>query len=58
MEQVLENIVTIGHVLMAGLFALVPGTIVWLVVLGAFLAIRKVADSDLYRRLRPGAAAA
>lgn len=53
MEQVLQSVVTLGHVLMAGLFALMPGTIVWLIVLGAFLALRKLAGSDVDQRLRP-----
>jgi hypothetical protein len=58
MEQILQSIVTIGHVLMAGLFALIPGAMVWLVVLGAFLLVRTLTGSDLYQKLRPGHTAA
>jgi|GEM_PF-6064089 len=58
MEQVLQGIVMVGHVILAGLFALIPGTLVWLVVLGAFLAFRQVGSSDLFLRLRPGGRAA
>lgn len=40
MEQVLSLIVTAGRVILAGIFALIPGTVVWLVVLG-FFALRQ-----------------
>lgn len=50
MEQVLQILVTAGHAALAGLFALMPGALVWLVVLGAILAFRKIASSTLYRR--------
>lgn len=50
MEQVLQSIVTVGHVILGGFFALLPGTLVWLVVLGAFLAFRQLVRSDLIRR--------
>ena len=50
MEQVLQGIVTVGHVILGGLFALMPGALVWLVVLGVVLAFRQFAKGSLYRR--------
>jgi hypothetical protein len=52
MEQVLEWLGTVLRVMLAGMIALTPGTIGWLVILSVFLAIRWVGRGDLYRRLR------
>ncbi len=51
MEQVLEWLGTVLRLMLAGIFALTPGTLVWLAVLGVFLAFRLVGRSNLYQRL-------
>jgi hypothetical protein len=38
--------------MLAGLFALTPGTLVWLVVLGIYLMLRRLGPAGLSRRLR------
>jgi hypothetical protein len=50
MEQILDVGMTMLRVLLAGFFALAPGTIIWLTVLGVYLAIRQV-----LHRPEPGA---
>ncbi len=42
MEQVFQILDTAWHVLLAGLFAMTPGALVWLTILGAFLLIRQL----------------
>jgi hypothetical protein len=42
MDPVLEFFATTGRVLLAGMFALVPGTLVWLVVLAVYATVRQV----------------
>jgi hypothetical protein len=58
MEWIFEVPTTLLRVLVAGMLALTPGMLVWLVVLGAFLAIRWVGRSGPYRRLRHGSGTA
>lgn len=53
MEQVVESLGTVVRVLLAGMLALTPGMLVWLVVLNILLAIRWVGGSGPYQRLRP-----
>ena len=60
MEQLLVWMETGLRVLLAGAFALLPGTVVWLTVLGIFLAIRRLTRGGLNRHqhqesgVRPG----
>jgi hypothetical protein len=54
MEQVFEGLATVLRAMLAGMIALTPGMIVWLVVLGILLAIRWVGRSGPYQRLRHG----
>jgi hypothetical protein len=51
MEQVLDWLVTFGHAMLAGMIALTPGTLFWLLVLGIYLAIRQAVHSGPYQRL-------
>jgi hypothetical protein len=54
MEQVIQVLDTAWHVLLAGVFALTPGAMVWLVVLGVLLLIRQLMRSDFVTRLLRG----
>jgi hypothetical protein len=54
MEQVMQVLDTAWHVMLAGVFALTPGALVWLVVLGAFVLVRQTIRSDFATRLRRG----
>ena len=54
MEQVLQVLDTAWRVLLAGVFAMTPGALVWLVVLGTFFLIRQLKRSDFATRLRRG----
>jgi hypothetical protein len=54
MEQVFEWLGIVLRVVAASMFALTPGMLVWLAVLGVFLAIRRVGHSGPYQRLRHG----
>jgi len=54
MEPVLEWLVTVWHVILASIFALTPGMLVWLVVLSIVLAVRWVSHSGPYQRLFHG----
>lgn len=54
MEQVLQLLDTAWRVLLAGMFAMAPGGLVWLVALSIFLLIRQISRSDLASRLRRG----
>ncbi|MCL7451710.1 MAG: hypothetical protein M8467_01540 [Anaerolineae bacterium] len=50
MEQLLFWTGTALRVLLAGVIALLPGTTVWLTMIGIGLAIRQFARGSLYRR--------
>lgn len=50
MEQLLVWMGTGLRVLLAGAIALLPGTVVWLTVLGIFLTIRRLTRGGLNRR--------
>ena len=52
MDQVLQWLETIFHVVLAGFFALTPGTLFWLGVLGIVLLARNLGRSGIFRRLR------
>lgn len=52
MEQLLVWMGTGLRVLLAGAIALLPGTAVWLTVLGIFLAVRQLARGGLHKHLR------
>ena len=54
MEPVLVWFGTVLRVMLAGILALTPGMLVWLVVLSIVLAARWVGHSSLYQRLFPG----
>ena len=48
--DVLQLLNGIWHVVLAGFFALLPGAIFWLTVLGLYLAIRWIGRRTLFRR--------
>jgi hypothetical protein len=58
MEQLLEGIAVFGRMLLAGMFALAPGTLVWLLVIGIYAILRRISLSGPYQHLlhRGGAA--
>ena len=58
MEPVLVWFGNVLRVMLAGILALTPGMLVWLVVLSVALAIRWVSRSGLYQRLFHGHRAA
>lgn len=45
MEIVLEALGTVGRALLGGLFVFTPGMILWLMVLGLYLGIRRVTSN-------------
>ena len=51
MEQVLDWVVTALRATMAGMFAMAPGMIFWLVVVSVFAAIRGVGRSSPFQKL-------
>jgi hypothetical protein len=51
MEQILEGIVNFGRMLLAGMFALAPGTLVWLMVIGIYVIFRRVNPSRPHQHL-------
>jgi hypothetical protein len=42
MEQILEGLMNFGRMLLAGMFALTPGTMVWLTAIGIYVLGRRV----------------
>jgi hypothetical protein len=54
MEQLFEGLGILWRVLLAGMLAMTPGMLVWLVVLSVFLAIRWVSHRGPFQRLRYG----
>jgi hypothetical protein len=51
-EELLQWGLTGLRVMLAGVFALAPGALVWLVVLGVYLSIRHLGLADFMHRLR------
>jgi hypothetical protein len=51
MEQVLDWVVTALRAMLAGMFAMAPGMIFWLVVVTIFIAIRTVGHSRPLQKL-------
>lgn len=51
MEQVLDWVVTALRAMMAGMFAMAPGMIFWLVVISVFMAIRGLGHSGPFQKL-------
>jgi hypothetical protein len=53
MEQILDVVLTVLRVSLAGFFALTPGMLVWLSVLGVFLLIRRLLPQRQQDQAKP-----
>ena len=51
MEQVLQLLDTVIRVVLVGMFALTPGIVVWLVLAGIMMVVRRVKRTSLHPRV-------
>jgi hypothetical protein len=53
MESILDIVMMVLRVILAGLFALTPGMLVWVSVLGVFLLVRRLLSEPQQGQAKP-----
>lgn len=54
MAEILQFFLTLGHVLAAMFFAMVPGSVIWLLAIGVYLLVRKATKGGWHQQASTG----